>query len=101
MSLEESGDSSYGLVKVGAADPVHSCLERPELWILSLISEPELIALYARLEARTVIDVSEWVDAYGPGNRSLALLHMKRRIIQLVEQAQLQRGAGGAQPCPE
>jgi len=83
----EKWNSGYGFVQLGAAAPVRARLDRPVLWILSMLRESELVDLYARIEGMDFKDVFNWVAGYGTANHGLAIEHIKNRIAEQVDRA--------------
>jgi hypothetical protein len=92
----ENWNSGYGFVQLGAAAPVRARLDKPVLWILSMLPESELMDLYARMEGLEFKEVFKWVAEYGTANRGLAIDHMKTRIAEHVDRALSRVRAGGA-----
>ncbi len=80
-------NSGYGFVRLGAAEPVRTRLDKPVLWILSMLPDSELMDLYARIEGIELKDVSNWALDFGESERGLATEQMKKRIAEHVDRA--------------
>jgi hypothetical protein len=83
----QNWNSGYGFVQLGAAAPVRARVDKPVLWILSMLPESELMDLYARMEGMHFKQVFDWVAEYGTANHGLAIEHMKIRIAEHVDRA--------------
>lgn len=83
----ENWNSGYGFVQLGAAAPVRARLDQPVLWILSMLPESELLDLFARMEGMEFKQAFNWVTEFGPANHTLAIEHIKKRIVEHVDQA--------------
>jgi hypothetical protein len=92
----EVWNSGYGFVQLGAAAPVRVRLDKPVLWILSMLPESELLDLYARMEGMEFKQAFNRVADYGTANRSLAIEQVKNRICEHVDRAHSARFAEDA-----
>jgi len=86
MSQEhDNWNSGYGFVQLGAAAPVRARLDKPVVWILSMLPESEVMDLYARMEGLEFREVYNWVADYGTADRGLAVEHAKNCIAEHVD----------------
>jgi len=92
----ENWNAGYGFVQLGAAAPVRARLDRPVLWLLSMLPESELMDLYARMEGMQFREVFEGAANYGTADRRLAMEQIRNRIAEHVEQAERRLKAGAA-----
>ena len=74
-------------MQLGVAAPVRARLDKPVLWVLSMLPESELMDLYARMEGMEFKEVFNWVGEYGTADHGLAIEHMKNRIVEHVDRA--------------
>lgn len=83
----EDWNAGYGYVQLGAAAPVRARLDKPVLWLLSMLPESELMDLYARMEGMEFKQVFDWVAGYGTADHRFAIEQIKHRIAEHLDRA--------------